>query len=534
MRLSPRLIASSALVAVIASVLTVTATPEPASAVTSSRISGADRYATSAAASRSAHPSPGTVDTVYLASGENFPDALSAGPAAAQSAGSLLLTKRDSLPASIRTEITRLAPTRIVLVGGPGALSAAVEKAAKSLTSDVVRVGGIDRYAVSDALIRRVWSGGSTKAYVATGTTFADALAAGPAAARVDAPVILLPGKTATLPAGTRRLLVDLGVTSVTIAGAAGAVSAGIEQQIRAIPGMSSVARYGGTDRYGTAIVINRNAFAGAATGPSFLATGSDYPDALSAVVPAAVANRPIFLTKSQCVIGTVLSTMTSLSTGEARLVGGPGVLRGAVAKLQPCLSTETPSSLWVVVNKKRPISPKSHVPQDLTYPKVTNVNWQPMRKEASTALESMFAAAAKAGAGTMVLQSGYRSFATQQTLYNGFVRTDGQAAADLRSAKPGYSEHQTGLAADISPRTAGCNVSSCIASTPQGAWLRAHAWEYGFILRYPSTAATQITGYMYEPWHYRYVGKVLAADYKAGGFVTLEGFFGMAAAPRY
>ena len=85
MRLSPRLVASSALVAVIASLLTVTASPGPASALPSSRISGVDRYTTSAAASLSAHPSRGSVDTVYLASGENFPAALSAGPAAAQS-----------------------------------------------------------------------------------------------------------------------------------------------------------------------------------------------------------------------------------------------------------------------------------------------------------------------------------------------------------------------------------------------------------------------------------------------------------------
>jgi D-alanyl-D-alanine carboxypeptidase len=532
MRRLPQTIASATLVAVVGSLLSVVVAAGPATALTSSRISGADRYATSAAASLAAHPAPGAVDTVYLASGQNFPDALSAGPAAAQTAGSLLLTKQDGIPASIRTEIDRLDPKQIVLVGGPGALSAAVETAARSLAPNVVRVGGIDRYAVSDALIRKVWSGGSARAYVATGTTFADALSAGPAAARVDAPVILLPGRSSTLPAGTRRLLVDLGVTSVTIAGATGAVSAGIEQQIRAIPGMSNVARHGGTDRYGTAIVVNRNAFAGAAVGPTFLATGVNYPDALSAVVPAAIANRPIFLTKAQCVHGSVLSTMTSLSTAEARLVGGTGVLRGAVAKLQTCLSTEAPSSLWVVVNKKRPVS-ASYVPSDLTYPRVPNTNGQPMRKDASAALESMFSAASRAGAGQMVLLSGYRSYATQKTIYNGFVRTNGQAAADLRSAKPGHSEHQTGWAADIAPRAAGCNSTHCIASTPQGAWLRAHAWEYGFILRYPSTA-THITGYQYEPWHYRYVGKTLAADYRAGGFLTLEGFFGMPAAPRY
>ncbi|WP_354500951.1 cell wall-binding repeat-containing protein [Mycetocola sp. 2940] len=533
MKPSTRMTVTTLLVAVIASTLTALTVTEPATALTSSRIFGEDRYATSAAASLAAYPSPGPVDTVFLASGENFPDALSAGPAAAQSSAALLLTSRDSIPTNIRTEIARLAPARIVIVGGASAVSAAVEESARSLVADVSRVGGSDRYVVSEGLVRDVWNEGSRHAYVATGTSYPDALAAGPAAARVGAPVILVPGGSAALPDTTRKLLGDLGVTSVTIAGATGAVSAGIESQIRAVPGITSVTRQGGTDRYETAIVLNRHAFAGAAAGPSFLATAWDFPDALSAVVPAAVANRPIFLAQPQCVPATVLSTMTSLSTAEARLVGGTRVLRGAVEKLQPCLSTESPSSIWVVVNKARPVTPLNYAPTDLTYPNVTNVNWQPMRKEASAALESMFAAASQAGAGSMVLQSGYRSYATQKTLYDGFVRTNGQAAADLRSAKPGYSEHQTGFAADIAPRAAGCSASSCIASTPQGAWLRAHAWEHGFILRYAETT-TPITGYQYEPWHYRYVGTTLAADYHAGGFQTLEAFFGMPAAPRY
>lgn len=531
MRISPRVVATAALVAVIGSLLSVVVDSPPATALTSTRISGADRYATSAAASRATHA--GTVGTVFLASGENFPDALAAGPAAAQLMGSLLLSRPDGIPPGIRAEIERLAPSRIVLVGGEGALSAAVEASARQLAADVVRIGGNDRYAVAESLIRHVWGGGSSRAYLATGATYADALVAGPAAARVDAPVILVPGASATLPEPTRRLLIDLGVTSVTIAGGTGAVSAGIERAIRALTGVTAVARLAGTDRFGTAIAINRTAFAGASAGPSYLVTGTDYPDAVSAIVPAAVANRPVFLSTPRCIHQSALSTMTSTSTTEARLVGGTGVLRGAVAKLQPCLSTEAPSSLWVVVNKKRPLSPVTYAPADLVYPRVTNVNGQPIRREAAAALESMFAAASRAGAGTMVMQSGYRSYATQRTIYNGFVRTDGQTAADLKSARPGYSEHQTGLVADIAPRTARCSDMHCIASTPQGAWLRAHAWEYGFIMRYESTT-THITGYMHEPWHYRYVGKTLAADYRAGRFVTLEGFFGMPAAPRY
>ncbi len=533
MRTRRRITGTVALAALIGSLLTVGDSGTSAAAITSSRISGPDRYATSAAASRSAHPVAGIVKTVYLASGENFPDALSAGPAAARSGASLLLSTRAGIPASIRTEIARLAPTSIVIVGGTGALSTAVETAARSLAPDVVRVGGSDRYAVSDALVRSVWASGSSRAYIASGAFYADALAAGPAAARIGAPVILVPGGSSSLPTAARTLLTDLGVTSVTIAGGTGAVSAAIEAQIRALPGMGGVTRHGGTDRYETANLINRAAFAGAAAGPSFLVAGGNFPDGLSAVVPASVAGRPIFLSHPYCVRQSVISTMTTTSTTEARLVGGTGVLRGAVAKQQPCLSTASPSSIWIVVNKRRPLSPVTFVPNDLVSPRVSNVHGQPIRREAAAALESMFAAASRAGAGSMVLQSGYRSYATQRSIYNGFVRSEGQSGADLRSARPGYSEHQTGLVADIAPRAAGCSDMHCIASTPQGAWLRAHAWEYGFILRYPATS-THITGYKYEPWHYRFVGKNLAADFRAGGFVTLEGFFGLPAAPRY
>ncbi len=118
---------------------------------------------------------------------------------------------------------------------------------------------------------------------------------------------------------------------------------------------------------------------------------------------------------------------------------------------------------------------------------------------EAKAALDEMFAAAAADGYKLWV-RSGFRSYATQKSLYQNYVKRDGAAAADRYSARPGYSEHQTGLAFDIN------NASSSFNNTPEAKWLAENAYKYGFILRYPE-GKESVTGYIYESWHYRYVG---------------------------
>ena len=111
---------------------------------------------------------------------------------------------------------------------------------------------------------------------------------------------------------------------------------------------------------------------------------------------------------------------------------------------------------------------------------------------------------------------------------------TRGQAGADLISARPGFSEHQTGLAADVVACAGGrCGAIEQLAGTPQGAWVAEHAWEHGYIVRYQD-GQTPITGYQPEPWHLRYIGPDLARAYREGGFRTLEEFFGLPAAPDY
>lgn len=200
--------------------------------------------------------------------------------------------------------------------------------------------------------------------------------------------------------------------------------------------------------------------------------------------------------------------------------------------------ATTTASSLWVVVNKKHQLSPKDYTPANLVVP---NIPLRPtitstekyVRADTAKALEQLVQAAAGQGI-HFNLQSGYRSYSFQTNLYNGYVKQQGQAAADRQSARPGYSEHQTGLAADLGGTSnPGCNVEQCYATTVEGKWLAANAYTYGFIIRYTQDTES-VTGYEYEPWHIRYVGTELAGELHRTGIVTLEEFFGIGGGTSY
>jgi D-alanyl-D-alanine carboxypeptidase len=195
-------------------------------------------------------------------------------------------------------------------------------------------------------------------------------------------------------------------------------------------------------------------------------------------------------------------------------------------------LSIDDPNSIWVVSNKLRPLQPLDFAPADLSMPEgVDNQYSQPLRAPAARAAEALIGAAAAAGHDVWII-SAYRDFATQTGLYNGYVARDGQAAADSYSARPGRSEHQTGLVIDLDDRGS-CYLAPCFGQTPAGVWLAANAADYGFIVRYPE-GKQDITGFIAEPWHFRYVGVELATEMQGTGTVTLEEFFGLPAAPGY
>ncbi|MFE5670120.1 M15 family metallopeptidase [Agromyces sp. NPDC056523] len=186
--------------------------------------------------------------------------------------------------------------------------------------------------------------------------------------------------------------------------------------------------------------------------------------------------------------------------------------------------SIDDPDSIWVVVDKLRPLQPMDYAPGDLVSVPVPHT-WEPMlRREASDAVVAMFAAARSEAGLALASNSAYRSYAAQQNVYVG---------DDELTARPGFSEHQTGLSIDIGPESGTCVLEVCFADTPEGKWLRDNAYRFGFLLRYPADKQP-VTGYQFEPWHFRYIGVELAAEMRTTGVTTLEEFFGLPAAPAY
>lgn len=183
------------------------------------------------------------------------------------------------------------------------------------------------------------------------------------------------------------------------------------------------------------------------------------------------------------------------------------------------------PSSIWVLANKQHPLADPNYAPKKLiSMPVPVRPDVTDEEKTISSVIEKpltkMFADAEAQGF-KMIVGSGYRSGATQKMYFDSYVRTHGETEARKFSALPGQSEHQTGLAVDISTNTKDCYLSECFILEPEGKWLAANAHTYGFILRYPENK-TDITGYNYEPWHYRYVGTELATALHESG-LTLE-----------
>jgi D-alanyl-D-alanine carboxypeptidase len=195
--------------------------------------------------------------------------------------------------------------------------------------------------------------------------------------------------------------------------------------------------------------------------------------------------------------------------------------------------SIDDPASIWVVVNKRRPLNPLNYVPADLVDVPVPHTYSPQLRKEASDGVVALFNAASTEAGLALASNSAYRSYDIQVDLYNRDVAEHGQAAADLSTARPGTSEHQTGLTIDIGAVSRNCSLNACFGETPEGQWLAANAWRFGFLLRYPADK-TAVTGYEFEPWHYRYIGVDLATEMHNTGVTTLEEFFGLPAAPTY
>ena len=231
-------------------------------------------------------------------------------------------------------------------------------------------------------------------------------------------------------------------------------------------------------------------------------------------------------------------AVQTALASGGDDAVvaafGGGAAFRAAIAAGNaPCIDLSDPARDWVVVNKARALRPVTFAPGSFGDPALAVDGAGSLRGDVSQALDQLSAATDAAGAGSIALASGYRSYDTQVQTYSGQIAQYGQAHGDAVSARPGHSEHQTGMAADVVSCAGGCGSIDSFGDTQASAWVAQNAWQYGFIVRYVS-GQTPVTGYDPEPWHLRYIGVPLATAYHEGGFSSLEQFFGLPAAPAY
>jgi len=298
-----------------------------ASAPSSTRIAGADRYGTAAAISKAGFS--GSARVAYVASGANFPDALSASAAAAKQVGPLLLTMPGALPSSTRAELVRLKPSKVVIAGGAASVSDAVMKAIAALPGRpaVVRVAGADRYATSQAIAKYAFGAGITKAFVASGSVFPDALSASAPAGTAGEPVVLVSPASA---ASAGALLKKLGAKSVSVVGGPASVSNSTMKAL-AIPAV----RLSGADRYATNDAVVKANYSAA---PSIvIASGIVFPDALSGSVLAAARLVPVMLSPSACVAPQVLTEMSRLHATNVTILGGTSSLSTSVASLRRC-----------------------------------------------------------------------------------------------------------------------------------------------------------------------------------------------------
>lgn len=310
-------------------------------------VEGLNRYATSVAASRQAF-ADGSASTVVLASGENWPDALGAAALAGAVQGPVLLTRPGSIPAEVQAEIRRLGASEVIIVGGPGAVSADVENALTAVVGSTaadpppaMRIGGSDRYETSRMIaaeVARRTAEGARAAdrtvFIATGTSFPDALAASPIAYAHVRPIVLTPPDV--LGADARSSLEGLEATSAVVLGGPAAVSADVEAALAEMLGDAGVRRLSGFDRYRTALAIARYGIdeCGLTYGGLALANGTGFPDALAGGVMAGQLGTPLLLTPAERLNGHVADLLSAnrVAVGHVRCLGGTAAI-GTVAR---------------------------------------------------------------------------------------------------------------------------------------------------------------------------------------------------------
>jgi putative cell wall-binding protein len=300
------------------------------------RIAGATRFETAVEISRSIVADGDRAPVVYVTNAFNFPDALAAGPAAIRAEGVILSTAPQELPPIVGQRLAEMDPLRVVILGDEKSVGAAVVESIRDLLpdADVDRIGGDNRYATAELIVRDAFAtSGATTAIIATGANYPDALAAGPTTGGAF-PVVLVNG-SGRLDENTHKLLTDLGVTNVVIAGGFPSVSEQLESDLIGALGGANVSRIAGTDRYETTALLNDHFFT--ESDYAFLTTGDNFADALTGGPLAGAVGAPLYLSRANCIpIGTIDGLLVK-QVGGVWLFGSEASLGRPVEELAMC-----------------------------------------------------------------------------------------------------------------------------------------------------------------------------------------------------
>jgi putative cell wall-binding protein len=290
------------------------------------RLAGSDRYGTAAAISRASYD-PG-VPVAYVAAGSNFPDALAAGAAAVRRGGPVLLVAGTSVPAATATELARLDPAEIVVVGGTSMVSQGVVDQLRgyATTGSVRRLAGATRYATAAEISRDAFPSGVPVAYVATGINFPDALAGVAAAGSGGGPVLLTTPNA--LPAETAAELARLDPDRIVVLGGTSMISSAVSSALQGYAS-SGVTRLSGANRYSTAVDVSRKTFADSEV--VFVATGWNFPDALGGGPVAGSVPGPLLLVPGTSIPSDVASELQRLGPDRVVILGGTSVVSSGV-----------------------------------------------------------------------------------------------------------------------------------------------------------------------------------------------------------
>ncbi len=292
------------------------------------RLGGANRYETSVKISKQFATSGGVV---FIATGRNFPDALSGGAAAAKLGGPLLLVNGNSIPASVKAELSRLKPAKVVVFGGPNAISDSVLTDLKSYSSTVERAAGPNRYDTAIAASRKVFTS-SKSVIIASGVTFPDALSAGSLFNSDAGPILLSGGEAIDL--ATLSEIARLGAEKAYLIGGTSALNSAVANQLT--DAGITVERFGGSNRYDTSLKVAKAGFPTKAD-TVYFATGKAFPDGLSAGSLLKAKPGPLVLTNGSCLSADAVSYVKSLKAKKMVILGGPNAVSDEVAKLTIC-----------------------------------------------------------------------------------------------------------------------------------------------------------------------------------------------------